>query len=96
MIVIYAYNPNAPQETEDEEQLATMLAAIVHHRVRVEHYETIAKDEVQQAHWKAQKKNCDRLIAKVFPLLGLAIDEIFQVIENEKSKWPIGTSGKNT
>lgn len=94
MIVISTYNPDTKRTTQDESCLTTLLTSLVHYRARLSVVKAATRDIVQKQHFEEEVINADRLIGLVFPLLGLSITEVLDLIELEAQKWQTDLTGK--
>jgi len=83
MIVISTYNPQTQRTTEDEELLTTLLTSIVQFRAICDRAKDIAITETQKEFYYRQVRNCDTVIALVYPLLGLEFTEVYEIIKRE-------------
>ena len=94
MIVISTYNPDTKRTTADESCLTTLLSSLISYRARLSIVKLGSGDQLQKQHIEEEVINADRLIGLVFPLLGLSITEVLDLIEKEADKWRIQPTGK--
>lgn len=94
MIVISTYNPDTKRTPQDESCLTTLLASLIMYRARISLVKLAVGDHLQRQHLEEEVINADRLIGVVFPLLGLTITEVLDLIEEEVKKWQIDHTGK--
>ena len=80
MIVISTYNPNTPRSTEDEEHLTTLLASLIRYRSMSLSAKQTSPNQSEWTYHETQIRNCDVLIASVFPLLGLSFTEVLDLV----------------
>lgn len=95
MIIISTFNPDAPRSTTDEELLTTLLCSLIIHRVYVNRLAKDARNDYARVYNQSQLVNADRLIEKVYPLLGLQFMEVHELIKQEEERWRTETSGKS-
>lgn len=94
MIVISTYNPDTQRTTQDESLLTTLLIALIRERAYSSVLEQNSKNELSRQAATETKTNCDRLIGLVFPLLGLEITEVYELLRQEEHKCQIDLIGK--
>lgn len=95
MIIISTYNPDTKRTQQDESCLTTLLASLIAYRARVSISKLAAREPLEKQHFEEEVINSDRLIGSVFPLLGLSITEVLDLIEEEVKKCQnIGHTGR--
>jgi hypothetical protein len=82
VIVISTYNPDTKRTTQDEELLTSLLTALIAYRKRCDTHRPLSKDEAEETYWREQAHNSDRLIGLVYPLLGLDLHEVLELLKD--------------
>ena len=84
MIVISTYNPDTPRSTTDESLLTSLLASLIRYRNTNSNLALWATDENTKAHYLQEIVNADRIMGLVYPLLGLTLTEVLELIEKDR------------
>lgn len=85
MIIISTYNPESKRTTQDEELLTSLLASLIAYRRICHAFEHAVDEPSQKSYYKSQVENTDILIGSTFPLLGLSLTEVLDMVNREKT-----------